>query len=72
MFCKELKSASEIMHQFDLERSYFRRYYLDKIVETGKLKRTKPENRITGIKNIILKSWSVRGQSDYVVNIGGL
>ncbi len=42
-FCKEPKSASEIMQQFDLERSYFRRHYLDKFVKNGKLKRTKPE-----------------------------
>lgn len=43
VFCKEPKSASEIMQQFDLERSYFRRHYLDKMLVTGKLKRTEPE-----------------------------
>lgn len=31
------------MQQFDLERSYFRRHYLDKLLEAGKLKRTEPE-----------------------------
>lgn len=39
-FCKEPKSASEIMHKFNLERSYFRRHYLDKMFETGELQRT--------------------------------
>lgn len=42
-FCKEPKSASEIMQQFNLERSYFRRHYLDKMLELGKLKRTEPQ-----------------------------
>ena len=43
VFCQVPKSASEIMKQFGLERSYFRRYYLDKLLENGKLKRTEPE-----------------------------
>lgn len=43
LFCKEPKSASEIMQQFKLERSYFRRHYLDKMLATGKLKRTEPK-----------------------------
>ncbi len=42
-FCKEPKSASEILQKFNLERSYFRRHYLDKLLETGKLQRTEPE-----------------------------
>lgn len=41
-FCKEPKSASEIMYKFELERSYFRRHYLDKMLETGELQRTEP------------------------------
>lgn len=43
VFCKELKSASEIVQQFNLERSYFRRHYLDEMLQSGKLKRTEPE-----------------------------
>ena len=43
LFCKEPKSASEIMQRFDLERSYFRRHYLDKMLESGRLKRTEPQ-----------------------------
>ncbi len=42
-FCKEPKSASEIMKRFNLERSYFRRHYLDKMLETGVLHRTEPD-----------------------------
>ena len=42
-FCKEPKSASEIMKKFNLERSYFRRHYLNKMLETGLLKRTEPD-----------------------------
>ena len=42
-FCQVPKSASEIMKQFGLERSYFRRHYLEKLLENGKLKRTEPE-----------------------------
>ena len=42
-FCKEPKSASEIMKKFNLERSYFRRHYLDKMLKTGVLKRTEPD-----------------------------
>ena len=42
-FCKEPKSASEIMCKFKLERSFFRRHYLDKLLKTGKLKRTVPD-----------------------------
>ena len=43
LYCKEPKSASEIMQRFDLERSYFRRHYLDKMLESGRLKRTEPQ-----------------------------
>lgn len=42
-FCREPKSASEIMQKFNLERSYFRRHYLDKMLESGKLQRTQPD-----------------------------
>ena len=42
-FCRVPKSASEIMQNFNLERSYFRRHYLDKMLETGKLQRTEPD-----------------------------
>ena len=41
-FCKEPKSASEIMQKFNLERSYFRRHHLDKMLESGELQRTEP------------------------------
>lgn len=41
-FCREPKYAREIMNKFDLERSYFRRHYLDKMLESGKLQRTEP------------------------------
>ena len=43
LFCKEPKAASEIMQRFDLERSYFRRHYLDKMLESCRLKRTEPQ-----------------------------
>lgn len=43
VFCQVPKSASEIMEQFGLERSYFRRHYLDKLLESGKLKGPEPE-----------------------------
>jgi ATP-dependent DNA helicase RecG len=36
-FCREPKSASEIMQIFNLERSYFRRHYLDKMLESCEL-----------------------------------
>ena len=42
-FCREPKSASEIMQKFNLERSYFRRHYLDKMLESGELQRTEPD-----------------------------
>lgn len=42
-FCKEPKSANEILQEFDLERSYFRRHYLDKLLKAEKLKRTIPD-----------------------------
>ena len=42
-FCREPKSASQIMQKFNLERSYFRRHYLDKMLETGELQRTEPD-----------------------------
>jgi ATP-dependent DNA helicase RecG len=42
-FCRVPKSASEIMQNFNLERSYFRRHYLDKMLETGELQRTEPD-----------------------------
>ncbi len=42
-FCKEAKSANEIMKQFNLERSYFRRHYLDKMLKNGQLQRTEPD-----------------------------
>lgn len=32
-FCKEPKSTKEIMLKFNLERSYFRRHYLEKMLE---------------------------------------
>lgn len=42
-FCKEPKTAGEIMQRFNLERSYFRRHYLDKMVKSGRMKRTEPD-----------------------------
>lgn len=42
-FCRESKSASEIMQKFNLERSHFRRHYLDKMLESGELHRTEPD-----------------------------
>jgi len=42
-FCKEPKSSSEIMDKFKLERSYFRRHILYKLLEKGDLKRTNPD-----------------------------
>lgn len=42
-FCREPKTASEIMQKFNLGRSYFRRHYLDKMLKTGELQRTKPD-----------------------------
>lgn len=42
-FCKEPRSANEIMQKFNLERSYFRRHYLDKMIQSGNLQRTVPE-----------------------------
>lgn len=30
------------MQKFNLERSYFRRHYLDKMLESGELQRTEP------------------------------
>ena len=42
-FCKEPKSASEIMQKFNLERLHFRRNYLKKMLKTGKLQRTEPD-----------------------------
>lgn len=55
VFCQVPKSASEIMKRFGLERSCFRRHYLDKLLETGKLKRPEPEKLRVKINNIILK-----------------
>lgn len=43
-FCSSPKSANEIMKEFDLERSYFRRHFLDKMLEQDILKRTEPDN----------------------------
>ena len=43
-FCKEPKSAREIMQKFNFERSYFRRHYLDKMLKRGDLKRTDQEH----------------------------
>lgn len=43
-YCSSPKSASEIMKEFDIERSYFRRHFLDKMLEQGILKRTEPDN----------------------------
>ena len=42
-FCREPKTASEIMQKFNLERSYFRRHYLNKMLKTGELQRTEPD-----------------------------
>ena len=42
-FCSEPKTASEIMQKFNLERSYFRRHYLNKMLKTGELQRTEPD-----------------------------
>ena len=42
-FCTEPKSANEIMKTFNLERSYFRRHYLNKMLQSGKLQRTEPD-----------------------------
>jgi ATP-dependent DNA helicase RecG len=47
-FCKEPKSANEIMQKFHLERSYFRRHYLDKMLEIGVLNRTEPDKPKSG------------------------
>ena len=44
-FCREPKTASEIMQKFNLERSYFRRHYLDKMLKIGELQRTEPDKR---------------------------
>lgn len=44
VYCSSPKSASEIMKKFDIERSYFRRHFLDKMLEQGILKRTEPDN----------------------------
>ena len=43
-FCKEPKSASEIMQKFKFERSFFRRHYLYKMLKSGELQRTQPDN----------------------------
>ena len=43
-YCSSPRSASEIMKEFDIERSYFRRHFLDKMLEQGILKRTEPDN----------------------------
>ena len=40
---REPKTASEIMQKFNLERSYFRRHYLNKMLKTGELQRTEPD-----------------------------
>ena len=42
-FCKIPKSSSEILKEFNLERSYFRRHYLDRMLKVGDLKRTEPD-----------------------------
>lgn len=42
-YCKEPKSANEIMQEFSLARSQFRRHYLDKMLGAGILKRTEPD-----------------------------
>lgn len=42
-FCREPKSASEIMQEFGLERSYFRRHYLNKMLKLKIIKRTVPD-----------------------------
>ena len=42
-FCRIPKSASEILKEFNLERSYFRRHYLDRMLKIGELKRTEPD-----------------------------
>lgn len=47
-FCKEPKSAGEIMQKFGFERSYFRRHYLDKMIASEKLKRTEPDKPRSG------------------------
>lgn len=41
-FCRKPKSANQIMQKFNLERSYFRRNYLDKMLESGELQKTEP------------------------------
>lgn len=43
-FCSNPKSAAEIMNEFNLERSYFRRHFLDKMLAHDILKRTEPDN----------------------------
>lgn len=43
-FCSSPKSASEIMKEFNIERSYFRRHFLDKMLAQDLLKRTDPDN----------------------------
>ncbi len=43
VFCREPKTANEIMQKFNLERSYFRRHYLDKMLKFGELQRTEPD-----------------------------
>ena len=42
-FCRIPKSVSEILKEFNLERSYFRRHYLDRMLKIGELKRTEPD-----------------------------
>ena len=42
-FCRKPKSANQIMQKFNLERSYFRRHYLNKMLKSGELQRTEPD-----------------------------
>ena len=43
-FCKEPKTAQEIVDEFGFSnRNYFRRHYLEEMLITGKLKMTMPD-----------------------------
>ena len=42
-YCKVPRTAKEIMQKFDLDRSQFRRHYLDDMLISGELKRTEPD-----------------------------
>ena len=43
-FCKKPRSAGEILKEFKLERSYFRRHFLTPMINEGLLQRTNLDN----------------------------